>query len=227
MAVTARTRTTTSEEEAFPPKVARLQTKQEHNYTDGESDEFEFGGSLGAASLMIGFPLLMWYMWIGATYYDGDLPLPDANQTWGDFVYHLLNLVIEGAYPTSKAWAIYWTFFIAEALMRVATLHEASSLANIYKVLLYAWCPRPWKATSTRGWEATSILLLGLYQLVHHSPCCCHTSHYWGISFVHNHRRVWLHHDSSDPLWVFEQYHRLPSSNCPGSDLPIDRVSYI
>lgn len=27
---------------------------------DGETDEFEFGGSLGAASLMIGFPSLMW-----------------------------------------------------------------------------------------------------------------------------------------------------------------------
>lgn len=29
---------------------------------NGESDEFEFGGSLGAASLMLGFPLLMWFV---------------------------------------------------------------------------------------------------------------------------------------------------------------------
>lgn len=43
-------------------------------YKDGATDDFEFGGSLGALGLMIGFPLLMWCMWIGATYYDGHLP---------------------------------------------------------------------------------------------------------------------------------------------------------
>lgn len=66
---------------------------------------------------MTGFPLLMWYMWIGATYYDGHLPMPEANQTWADFVRRLFLLVYEGAFPTTKAWAIYWIFFIVEALM--------------------------------------------------------------------------------------------------------------
>lgn len=66
---------------------------------------------------MIGFPLLMWYMWIGATYYDGQLPLPHQDQSWTEFVRHLGNLVYEGAYPTAKAWAIYWVFFIFEAFM--------------------------------------------------------------------------------------------------------------
>lgn len=86
-------------------------------FSDGATDDFEFGGSLGAASLMLGFPLLMWYMWIGATYYDGQLPLPIDKQTWPEFGRHLLHLVYEGAYPTAKAWAIYWTFFVFEALM--------------------------------------------------------------------------------------------------------------
>jgi delta24(24(1))-sterol reductase len=94
--------------------------KKDPKYTDGESDEFEFGGSFGAASLMIGFPLLMWYMWIGATYYDGQLPTPEPQQSLDDFFQHLAHLVYKGAYPTSKAWAIYWTFFIVEALMSVA-----------------------------------------------------------------------------------------------------------
>lgn len=87
------------------------------DYKDGASDEFEFGGSLGAASLMIGFPLLMWYMWIGATYYNGQLPLPSKDQSWTDFVQHLCQLVYDGACPTAKAWAIYWIFFIFEAVM--------------------------------------------------------------------------------------------------------------
>lgn len=86
-------------------------------FTDGASDEFEFGGPLSAALLMTGFPLLMWCMWIGVTYYDGKLPLPESGQTWADFGSHLCHLVYKGAYLTAKAWAIYWTFFILEALM--------------------------------------------------------------------------------------------------------------
>ncbi|KAL7953208.1 ergosterol biosynthesis ERG4/ERG24 [Trichoderma compactum] len=85
--------------------------------TDGASDEFKFGGSIGAALLMTGFPLLMWYMWIGATYYDGNLPYPESNQSWLEFGQHLCQLVNLGAYPTAKAWAIYWIFFVVEAVM--------------------------------------------------------------------------------------------------------------
>lgn len=99
------------------PKAPGQENEPVIKCTDGESDEFEFGGSFGAASLTVGFPLLMWYMWIGATYYDGHFPMPDADQDWRDFVHHLAHLVYKGAYPTAKAWAVYWTFFIFEALM--------------------------------------------------------------------------------------------------------------
>lgn len=58
-------------------------------------------------------------MWIGATYYDGQLPLKGPDEAWGDFGRHLLHLVYEGAFPTAKAWAVYWSFFIVEALMCV------------------------------------------------------------------------------------------------------------
>ncbi|SPN97487.1 probable sterol C-24 reductase [Cephalotrichum gorgonifer] len=78
------------------------------------SGEFEFGGDLGVLALMIGFPLLMWYMWAGATYYNGKLPLPEAGQTWAEFGEHLFNLVYTGAFPSLRAWKIYWTFFIFE-----------------------------------------------------------------------------------------------------------------
>jgi delta24(24(1))-sterol reductase len=103
---------------AHPPSADLA--KKDQKYTDGESDEFEFGGSLGAACVIIGSPLIMWYMWIGATYYDGQFPTPEFEQSWDDFLRHLAHLVYMGAYPTTKAWAIYWTFFIFEALMLVA-----------------------------------------------------------------------------------------------------------
>ncbi|KAG8411090.1 C-24(28) sterol reductase [Metarhizium acridum] len=93
------------------------QEKETTTFNDGQSEEFEFGGSLGALGLMIGFPILMWYMWIGATSYNGKLPLPKENETWAEFARHLVNLVYEGAYPTAKAWAIYWVFFVVEMLM--------------------------------------------------------------------------------------------------------------
>jgi delta24(24(1))-sterol reductase len=80
------------------------------------SEPFEFGGSIGVAALSIGFPLLMWFMWIGATYYDGQIPLPLAGQTLAEFGTHLVQLVVEGAFPNAKAWIIYWSFFLVEAL---------------------------------------------------------------------------------------------------------------
>ncbi|KAL1967298.1 hypothetical protein VTN77DRAFT_3344 [Rasamsonia byssochlamydoides] len=80
------------------------------------SGHFEFGGSWGVLSMMIGFPLLMYYMWIGATYYDGKFPVPSEGQTLSEFFAHLGHLVYEGAYPSLKAWTMYWVFFVFEAL---------------------------------------------------------------------------------------------------------------
>lgn len=81
------------------------------------SGRFEFGGSVGVTAMMIGFPLLMWYMWIGATYYDGGFPTRAAGQSWNDFFNHLGNLVYEGAYPTRKAWIMYWSFGVFEMML--------------------------------------------------------------------------------------------------------------
>lgn len=74
----------------------------------------EFGGTLGVSAMMIGFPLLMYYMFIGATYYDGKAPTPEPGQSFGDFLKHLFDLAYEGAFPSLRAWKIYWTFGIFE-----------------------------------------------------------------------------------------------------------------
>ena len=114
MEVTSRSRHSPSTEK---PKTSQHDGKAVPKFTDGESGELEFGGSLGAAALMIGFPTLMWYMWVGATFYDGRIPLPASDETWAEFGRHMFHLVYEGAYPTARAWAIYWTFFIFEMVM--------------------------------------------------------------------------------------------------------------
>lgn len=65
--------------------------------------------------MMVGFPLLMYYMWIGATFYGGQFPLPTSGESFVDFLGHLAGLVYEHAFPTLEAWKIYWTFFLVEA----------------------------------------------------------------------------------------------------------------
>ncbi|KXT09216.1 hypothetical protein AC579_3503 [Pseudocercospora musae] len=77
---------------------------------------YDFGGTLGVSAMMLGFPLLMWYMWIGATYYDGKFP-SEPSMTWTQFGKHLFHLAYTGAFPHAKAWAIYWTFFVFEAVL--------------------------------------------------------------------------------------------------------------
>lgn len=77
---------------------------------------FDFGGPIGVTAMMTSFPLLMWYMWIGATFYDGRFPLPTTSQSLPEFFHHLGSLIFEHAFPHLKAWTIYWTFFVLQAL---------------------------------------------------------------------------------------------------------------
>lgn len=57
------------------------------------SGHFEFGGAPGVTAMMIGFPLLMWYMWIGATYYDGKPPMRQDGESYGEFFKKLVQFV--------------------------------------------------------------------------------------------------------------------------------------
>jgi len=65
--------------------------------------------------MIFGFPLFMYYMWIGATFYGGKFPVPTPTQSFTDFGTHLADLVVKEAFPSLAAWKIYWTFFLAEA----------------------------------------------------------------------------------------------------------------
>ena len=78
------------------------------------SGHYEFGGSAGVLAMMIGFPMLMYYMWIGATYYNGQFPRPAKGQSFSEFIAYLGYLVYTGAFPSLKAWTIYWVFFLFE-----------------------------------------------------------------------------------------------------------------
>ncbi|MCJ1392742.1 C-24(28) sterol reductase [Xylographa bjoerkii] len=80
-----------------------------------DSGHLDFGGSWGVTAIMIGFTALMYYMWLGATFYDGYPPWPSAGENLMEFIGHTGHLIYEGAFPSFGAVAIYWTFFIFEA----------------------------------------------------------------------------------------------------------------
>lgn len=81
------------------------------------SPHFDFGGSLGVSAMMLLFPVLMWYMWIGATFYDGKPPTPEAGQSFVEFVKAMAGIVYEHGFPSLYAWKIYWTFFLVEGVL--------------------------------------------------------------------------------------------------------------
>ncbi|RPA99985.1 hypothetical protein L873DRAFT_1789213 [Choiromyces venosus 120613-1] len=83
------------------------------------SGEFEFGGVWGTGLVMVFFPLLMWYMWVGQVYYDSQFPIPEKGEAVGDFVIKVAKLAYECAFPTRKAWLVYWGFLAYQSLLYI------------------------------------------------------------------------------------------------------------
>ena len=132
-----------------------------------KSGHFEFGGSWGVSAMMVGFPLLMYYMWIGATFYNGNLPLPAKGESTSSFLRHLLRLVYEGAFPSAKAWAMYWIFLLFEAVCYVSlpgvTVKGKSLVHDGGKQLTY-YCSGIWSFYVTIAVMA-ALHLSGLFSL--------------------------------------------------------------
>lgn len=74
-------------------KVVNGKPKYDHKVDN--SGEFEFGGVWGTGFVMIFFPILMWYLWVGQKYYGAQLPLPKSGETIGEFVKNLYGMVYE------------------------------------------------------------------------------------------------------------------------------------
>lgn len=111
------------------------------------SGHFEFGGSPGVFTMMIGFPAVMYYMWIGATFYDGSFPWPVEGQTTSEFLAHLKHLVYVGAYPSLQAWIMYWSFFIYGGLCYIflpGIWVKGKRLAHEGGRQLDYYCSGPW-----------------------------------------------------------------------------------
>lgn len=79
------------------------QKKKEEEEREGEGDdhridktgEFEFCGVWGTGFVMVFFPLLMWYMWVGQVYYGAQFPTPESGEGIGAFVSKVAGMAYE------------------------------------------------------------------------------------------------------------------------------------
>ncbi len=81
---------------------------------DPKIDISEFCGSWGTGAMIFGFPLLMYYIWIGATFYRGKFLVSTPTQSFTDFETQLADLIFQQVFPSLAEWKIYWTFFLVE-----------------------------------------------------------------------------------------------------------------
>jgi Delta24(24(1))-sterol reductase len=50
---------------------------------------WEFGGPWGVTAMMIGFPMLMYYLWICLWFYDGQLVIPTSVEGIQPFIHEM------------------------------------------------------------------------------------------------------------------------------------------
>jgi delta24(24(1))-sterol reductase len=111
------------------------------------SGEREFGGSCGMLAMMICFPALMYYMWIGAYFYDGKFPKPTADQSYAQFFGHMWSLVKTEAYPNARAWKIYWVFGLVQMVFYMympGVWRKGKALPHLRGKQLDYYCSAMW-----------------------------------------------------------------------------------
>ena len=109
-----------SDTQSTSDETTPLVRSDESRYIPKDQIEYEFGGPIGALGMMIGFPLLMWYMWISAQFYNGQFALPSEGQSWKDFIIDdLFSKWVEYGIPSFGNWAFFTGFILIQALFYV------------------------------------------------------------------------------------------------------------
>lgn len=129
-------------------------------YLKPEEIEYEFGGTAGVLGMLIGFPLLMWYMWICAEFYGGKIALPQIGESWPHFIRHLYQLFLDNALPTKYAWTvflIFWGLQITFYYTLPGIWTKGQPLAHLKNKQLPYFCNAMWSL------YVTTALLLTLH----------------------------------------------------------------
>jgi delta24(24(1))-sterol reductase len=111
-------------------------------------------------AMMTLFPALMYYMWIGATFYDGKFPTRTEGQSYADFFGHMWYLVKTEAYPNNRAWQIYWFFGIMQMVFYMympGVYRKGKALPHLGGKQLDYYCSAMW------SFYATIAIMLALH----------------------------------------------------------------
>ncbi|GAA5952746.1 hypothetical protein JCM3765_002262 [Sporobolomyces pararoseus] len=90
---------------------------------DDVAHELEFGGAPGTLAMMIGFPLLFYYLYVCLFFNNAQFALPSnpytvlGNGGWWDFIKYCSNLVYKTASPTKRATTLYLSFLLLQLLL--------------------------------------------------------------------------------------------------------------
>lgn len=69
--------------------------KEPVDYKVDNSGVYEFCGPWGVSLVMLGFPIMMYYFWIGHVYYDAQFPWPEKGEPLEEFGKKLVKMALE------------------------------------------------------------------------------------------------------------------------------------
>ncbi|KAF9454324.1 ERG4/ERG24 ergosterol biosynthesis protein [Macrolepiota fuliginosa MF-IS2] len=72
-----------------------------------QHETYEFGGPWGVLAIILGFPILMYYLWICLWFYDGKLVYPTSVDDITPFLLRMWEHVRKDASPNLYAWKVY------------------------------------------------------------------------------------------------------------------------
>lgn len=138
-------------------KVVVTEAGKEIDHRLDQHDQYEFGGPLGVTAIMLGFPALMYYLWICLWFYDGQLVRPESVDDIKPFLARMWAHIcevrdhssatrpdandIQDANPSLYAWKVYggnviFQFFLA--LVMPGFQQEGLPVPSLgYKTLIY------------------------------------------------------------------------------------------
>ncbi|EJD07687.1 ERG4/ERG24 ergosterol biosynthesis protein [Fomitiporia mediterranea MF3/22] len=104
-------------------------------------EHYEFGGPAGVVTMMVGFPILMYYLWICLVFYDGKLVSPTSLDDVQPFLARMWEHVRVDASPNAYAWKVYSGFFFFQlfiAFILPGYQQEGLPVPSLgYKTLMY------------------------------------------------------------------------------------------
>lgn len=172
--------------------------------------EYEFGGPVGALGMMIGFPLLMYYMWISQRFYNGSPALPSDGQSFVEFLIEMKSYFVDYAIPSYFSFFIFTIFILMQAIFYVTlpgVWTKGQPLVHLDNKQLPYFCNAYASLYTTLS--LTLFLhcsgIFKLYYILDHFPEIMTCSIFYGFSFSIG---LYLY-----TLFISKDYHRMTGNH--------------